>query len=93
VEDPQALPIAITIAGGDVEPSAETLAASVGQQIRLQVTSDIDDEIHAHTSEDGYALAVRAGETTTGQFRIGQPGRYEVKSHALDKTIVILNVR
>ena len=59
----------------------------------LNVTSDEDDEIHAHTDGDGYELEVPAGEKVTGEFAINGPGSYEVESHHLEKTIVILNAR
>ena len=32
----------------------------------LNVTSDQDDEIHAHTGGDGYELEVTAGKPATG---------------------------
>jgi hypothetical protein len=57
------------------------------------VTSDEDDEIHAHTPGDGYELEVSAGKKVTGSFTITSPGSYEVESHHLEKTIVILNAR
>lgn len=92
-EDPQALTIAITIRDGEVEPNGETLEAAAGQRVMLMVTSDIDDSIHAHTSGNGYELEVSAGETARGTFVAGDPGSYEIESHELEKTIVILNVR
>jgi hypothetical protein len=38
-------------------------------------------------------LAVRAGGATEGSFTLDSPGRFEVESHHLEKTIVILNAR
>ena len=87
-----ALRVDITIAGGQVTPSGQKIAAKVGQQVVLDVTSDADDEIHAHTGGDGYELEVAAGKTTTGSFTLDQPGSFEVESHHLEKIIVILNV-
>ena len=74
-------------------PQWEKIDASVGQKVILQVASDIDDEIHAHTGGDGYELEVKADEPTTGTFTLSDPGSFEVESHHLEKTIVILNVR
>ena len=85
--------IDITIADGQVSPNGKKVDIEVGQQIVLNVTSDEDDEIHAHTSGDGYELEVTAGKKVTGSFTITSPGSYEVESHHLEKTIVILNAR
>ena len=71
----------------------EKIDALVGQEVILQVTSDMDDEIHAHTGDAGYELEVKANEPTTGTFILSAPGSFEVESHHLEKIIVILNVR
>jgi hypothetical protein len=65
----------------------------VGQQVILNVASDTDDEIHAHTGGEGYELPVRAGRPARGSFTIDSPGSFEVESHHLEKIIVILNAR
>jgi hypothetical protein len=91
--EPGALTVDITIAGGKVEPNGKKIKTAVGQNVILQVTSDEDDEIHAHTDGNGYELTVRAGQPTKGSFTIDSPGSYEVESHHLGKVIVILNVR
>jgi plastocyanin len=88
-----ALTINITIANGKVDPNGEKINVSVGQQVTLDVTSDQDDEIHAHTGGDGYELEVKAGQPTTGTFTVPTPGSFEVESHHLEKIIVILNAR
>ena len=88
-----ALTVAITEAGGDVTPNGQKIDVRVGQQVVLQVTSDQDDEIHAHTGGDGYELEVAAGEPTTGTFTLDSAGSFEVESHELGKVIVILNAR
>ena len=90
---PSALVINIRIANGKVDPNGKKIDASVGQEVILQVTSDMDDEIHAHTGGAGYELEVKADEPTTGTFNLPAPGSFEVESHHLEKIIVILNVR
>ncbi len=50
------LTIDITIAGGKVTPNGRKVDAEVGQKVVLNVTSDADDEIHAHADDDGYEL-------------------------------------
>ena len=88
-----ALTIDIRISNGRVDPNGKKIDARRGQTIVLNVTSDADDEIHAHTSDQGYELAVKAGQSTHGELVASQPGRFEVESHNLEKVIVILNVR
>jgi hypothetical protein len=87
------LTIDIAIANGTVDPDRQEVDVPVGQEVILNVKSDIDDELHAHMGLDGYALMVRAGQRTTGGFRLRAPGSFVVESHYLGKTIVILNVR
>ena len=85
--------VEITIADGKVRPNGDKVQVKVGQQVVLNVTSDEHEEIHAHTSEDGYTLEVPAGKKATGSFTLTSPGSYEVEAHHLGKTIVILNAR
>ena len=83
----------ITIAGGKVTPNGQKIDARVGQRVVENVTSDVDDEVHAHTGGDGYELEVRAGTPATGGFTLTTPGSFEVESHGTGKIIAILNVR
>jgi hypothetical protein len=85
--------IDITIADGQVKPNGAKMQVEVGRRVVLNVTSDQHDEIHAHTSGDGFSLEVPAGRKVTGSFTLTSPGSYEVESHHLEKTIVILNAR
>jgi hypothetical protein len=88
-----ALTINITISNGRTIPSGEKINVRVGQTVILSVTSDTDDEIHAHIGGPGYELPVQAGTPAKGSFTIDSPGSFEVESHHLDKIIVILNAR
>jgi len=85
--------INITVADKQVSPNGEKINVTKGQTVVLNVTSDADDEIHAHNSGDGYELEVKAGEPTTGQFVAADTGSFEVESHHLEKVIAILVVR
>jgi hypothetical protein len=85
------LTINIVIAKGKTTPNAEKINVRVGQKVILNVTSDADDEIHAHIGGDGYELPVKAGTPTKGSFTLESPGTFEVESHHLEKIIVILN--
>ena len=86
-----ALTINIIIAKGKTIPSGEKINVRVGQKVILNVTSDTDDEIHAHIGGEGYELQVKAGTPAKGEFTLGSPGSFEVESHHLEKIIVILN--
>jgi hypothetical protein len=88
-----ALTINIVISKGKTVPNGEKINVRVGQKVILNVTSDTDDEIHAHLGDDGYELPVPAGRPTKGSFTLNIPGSFEVESHNLAKTIVILNAR
>ena len=90
---PAPLTIAITMTGDSVSPSGQKIDATVGQSVVLRVTSDIADEVHAHTGGDGYELEVPAGEPTTGTFVLESPGSFEIESHHREKVLAILNVR
>jgi FtsP/CotA-like multicopper oxidase with cupredoxin domain len=87
------LTIDITESQGKVTPSGQKIDVTVGQTVRLTVTSDADDEIHAHTGGDGYELEVKAGQPATGEFVLSSPGSFEVESHELEQVIVVLNAR
>jgi hypothetical protein len=88
-----ALTININISGSKTVPNGEKINVGVGQKVILNVTSDTDDEIHAHIGGAGYELPVRAGTPAKGSFTLDSPGSFEVESHHLEKIIVILNAR
>ena len=88
-----ALTINIVIAKGKTIPNGVKYDVRVGQKVILKVTSDADDEIHAHTGGAGYEMQVQAGTPAKGSFTIDSPGSFEVESHHLDKIIAILNAR
>ena len=88
-----ALTINIAIANGKTIPNGEKINVRVGQKVILNVTSDTDDEVHAHIGGPGYELPVQAGTPAKGEFTIDSPGSFEVESHHLKKIIVILNAR
>jgi hypothetical protein len=87
------LTINIEIAGGKTVPNGKKIDVRAGQKVILNVMSDTDDEIHAHLGEKDYELAVRAGRPAKGSFTLDSRGTFEVESHHLEKTIVILNAR
>jgi hypothetical protein len=88
-----ALTINIEIVRGKTVPSGMKINVRVDQKVILNVTSDTDDEIHAHLGEKEYELPVQAGKPAKGSFTLESPGSFVVESHHLEKTIVILNAR
>jgi hypothetical protein len=85
--------INIAIAGGKTTLSGQKINLWVGQKVILNVSSDTDDEIHAHIGGPGYELPVQAGKPAKGSFTLESAGSFEVESHHLEKIIVILNAR
>jgi hypothetical protein len=88
-----AVTLDITISKGQVQPNGRKIDLQRGQTVILNITSDQDDEIHAHTGGDGYEVQVKAGTPAHGQFTLTDPGSFEIESHHLEKIIAILNVR
>jgi hypothetical protein len=54
--------INIIIAGGKITPSVQKINVGVGQKVILNVTSDTDDEIHAHIGGPGLRAESPAGK-------------------------------
>ena len=85
--------IDITIRARTVSPSGHKLDVNRGAAVVLQIDSDQDDTIHAHTGDGGYTVKVHAGQLARGQFTASDIDSFDIESHKLDKIIVILNVR
>jgi hypothetical protein len=83
--------IDITIEGDSVTPNGERVKVALDQPIELVVKSDTAGEIHVHSSPE-QELAYGVGTTTLKMTPIDKPGIVEVESHALEKTIVSLEV-
>ena len=84
--------IEVTITGDDVTPNGDRVEVQVNQPIELVVEADAEGEIHVH-SDPEQELEYGAGTTTLPTFTIDKPGIVEVESHALEKTIVQLEVK
>ena len=84
--------IEVTIKGDDVTPNGDRVEVQVNQPIELVVQADAEGEIHVH-SDPEQELEYGAGTTTLPTFKIDKPGIVEVESHALEKTIVQLEVK
>jgi ABC-type glycerol-3-phosphate transport system substrate-binding protein len=84
--------IDVTISADGVTPNGDRVEVQVGQPIELVVKADTEGEIHVH-SDPEQELKYGAGTTTIAPFTIDKPGIVEVESHALEKTIVQLEVK
>ena len=84
--------IHVTFSGDSVTPNGDRVQVSVGQPVELVVKADKPGEIHVHSTPE-QELAYPAGTKTLELKPIDKPGIIEVESHALEKTIVQLEVR
>jgi len=84
--------IEITEDAGQITPSdGHAVDVAEGQEVQLNVSSDVDDEIHVHTQPD-HEYEVKAGEDESFSFTVDSPGVYPIESHGLEITIVKLQV-
>ncbi len=76
---PEVQVVELTFAGGEVTSGAGRVAVAAGSPVRLEVTSDVDEEVHVH----GYDIEVpvAAGATTTVELVGDLPGVWEVELH------------
>lgn len=84
--------IDVTFDGDTVKPNGDLITVARGQKVEFAVKADKSGEIHVH-SDPAKEYEYKAGTThiTVGSFDV--PGRIEVESHALEKTICILEVK
>ena len=83
--------INITFQGDTVTPQGKRIEVAAGKPLTLVVKADKPGEIHVHSSPE-QELQYKAG-TTRLHLTIDQPGIIEVESHALEKTILQLEVK
>ncbi|GAA1254456.1 hypothetical protein GCM10009657_32350 [Oryzihumus leptocrescens] len=69
----------VTITGRTVTPAPSQVRITPGETLTLVVTSDHDDELHAHGFEVEKEL--KAGVPTTLLLKTDLPGVYEVETH------------
>jgi hypothetical protein len=84
------LVVEVSLKGGTATPNGDRLTATKGTILRLEITSDHDDEVHVH----GYdvEIPVKAGATVKMEITLDQVGRFEIESHEPALTIVQLVV-
>ena len=71
--------VSLRYAGGAVTGGSQRVTVDAGEEVRLEVTSDVDEEVHVH----GYDLVVpvAAGETAAVDVVGDLPGVWEVELH------------
>jgi plastocyanin len=83
--------IAITVTGSQVTPAPLQVDLPVGQTLTLVITSDHDDQLHAH----GFEIEedIKAGAPATIALTGKDPGVYEVELHHPALTLLTVAVR
>ncbi|MBW8711141.1 MAG: hypothetical protein JF631_08820 [Mycobacterium sp.] len=89
---PSRLVIDVTIKGGNVTPRNEQLQAAVNEQIIIKVSSDVDDELHVHSTPD-HTFKVEPKSGQSFQFTVGVPGKVDVELHKANKIIATIAVQ
>lgn len=84
--------IDITFEGTSVTPNGKRVEVAVGQPVEFVVTADTPGEIHVH-SDPEKQLEYEKGTTILKLGSFDRSGIIEVESHALEKTIVQLEVK
>jgi len=81
----------VTVTGTTVTPAPAQVDLSIGSTLELVVTSDHDDEVHAHGFD--VEAALEAGTPTTLRLTGTEPGVYEVETHEPALTLLTVAVR
>jgi hypothetical protein len=81
----------VTINGKNVTPPPGNVDVPLGKTLRLIVTSDHDDQLHAH----GFDIEenLKAGVPTTLDLKATTPGIYEIEPHHPPLTLLHVVVR
>lgn len=83
--------VTVEVRDGEVHPGTRRVEVPEGSQVRLVITSDVDDEVHVH----GYdaETALEAGRPSTLELVADQTGVFEVETHEGGLELVQLQVR
>ncbi len=83
--------VEVDVADGQVRTDDDRVEVTAGTAVRLVVTSDVDDELHVHGVDQTAELI--AGQPTTVEFTVDEPGVFEVETHESDLLLLQLLVR
>jgi hypothetical protein len=83
--------IAVIVRSGKVETAQSLVEVAIGSRIRIEVTADVEDEVHVHA----YDLKTRTkpGETAVIEFVADIPGTFEVELEERKLELFNLTVR
>jgi len=82
-------PVQIDVVVGRDSSPERTERVTVGSDITLNITNpDAADEFHVHGID--IEQAADAGQMVTLNFKIDEPGTYEVESHITEDVLVII---
>lgn len=89
-ERDQVVEVRVSVADGKVKPATRRVEVERDSQVRLLITSDVDDDVHVH----GYDIeaTLEAGRTTTVELVADQRGVFEVETHDGGLTLLQLQV-
>jgi len=90
-DSPAGRVVKVTITGRKVTPAPATVDLKVGEKLTLVVTSDHDDELHAHGFDVEGTL--KAGTPTTVVLTGTEPGLFEVETHEPALRLMMVAVR
>lgn len=82
--------IHVTFKGDSVTPNGDRVKVAMNKPVVFEINADKAGEIHVHSSPEQH-IDYPAGKSTR-KITIDKPGVVDVESHALDKTIVQLEV-
>lgn len=83
--------VRVSIRGKNVSPAPGDVNVPLGTTLRLVVTSDHDDQLHAHGFD--VEVTLTAGRPTTLDLRATTPGTYEIETHHPPLTLMHVVVR
>lgn len=88
---PNGTVIRVRITGDSVTPAGTRVPVSAGKPVTLLITAASAGELHVHSTPEQHISYPTGTSAVTLTF--DQPGIVEIESHALEKTIVQLEVR
>jgi hypothetical protein len=83
--------VTVSVTDGRVTPKPSRVKIPLGSEVELQITSDVDDEVHVHGFDVEKPL--EAGVTTTVELLADEAGLYEVEMHETELELLQLEVR
>jgi hypothetical protein len=83
--------ISVTVTNGTVNPAPAPVDVKLGSVVVIEVTSDVDDEVHVH----GYDILqpVTAGQPSRVEVQANVPGQFEVELEGAHLLLVQLRVQ